>query len=123
MWDEARQSRFQDLRELEEQDSLSEVERAELTALLQERCRAEEAAVRDAARRAQETNVRLDAQVEQVQAQNRELERLIQEQEAYLAEVHALLAGMQERRRDWRERYTKLTGRALNDPVTAPPGG
>ena len=114
---------FQQLREAAEQGTLSEAERAEWAASIQERCRAEEAAIAAAAQRTEETNADLAAQVQQVQAQNRELETMLQEQEAYLAEVQATVAAMEQRRRDWRERYQKLTGRALHEPVTAPPGG
>ena len=123
MWDETRQKRFQDLREAEEQGTLSESESAELAALIQERCRDEEAAVIGAAQRAKEANALLEARVQQVQAQNRELEALIREQEAYLSEVRGIITGMEERRRNWRERYQSLTGRPLHEPVSAPGGG
>lgn len=123
MWDETRQRRFQDLREAEGQGALSEAERAELAALIQERCRNEEAAVMDAAQRAKEANALLEAQVQQVQAQNRELEALIREQEAYLSEVRGIITGMEERRRNWRERYQSLTGRPLHEPVPTSSGG
>jgi len=77
MWDETKRRRFQDLHEAEEQGTLSEAERAELAGLIQERCRDEEAAIMDATRRAKEANALLEARVQQVQAQNRELEALI----------------------------------------------
>ena len=95
MWDETRQRHFQDLREAEEQGTLSEAEQAELTALIQERCRDEEAAVMGAAQRAKEANALLEARVQQVQAQNRELEALVQEQELYLQEVRRVVATME----------------------------
>lgn len=123
MWSEARQGRYERLREKEEQGSLSEAERSELASLKQERCSTEEAAIRKATRRTEETTRALAAQLQRVSAQNQELETLIQEQEAYLAEVHALIADLQERRRNWRERYQRLTGQTLPGPVAPPPGG
>jgi hypothetical protein len=123
MWDETKQRRLQYLHRAKEQQPLSEAEEAEFSALTQERCRAEEAAIAEVARREEETNARLEAQVRQVRAQNRELEALIREQEAYRAEVEATIAGMEARRQDWRERYQKLTGRTLNEPTPAPRGG
>jgi hypothetical protein len=122
MWDETKQTRLNQLREAEAQGTLTETERAEMNALIAERCCYEEAAIEEAARRTEEKNAQLEAQVRQIQAQNRELEMLIQEQESYLADAQGMIAQMEERRRDWRERYTRVTGRLLNEPVTAQRG-
>ena len=64
--DETRQKRLEHLREAEAQGTLVEAERAELAALIQERCRDEEAAVMGAAQRAKEANALLEARVQQV---------------------------------------------------------
>ena len=123
MGDGARQERFQDLLEKEQQGSLTEAEQAELAAHVQERCRSEEAAVARAAQEAKAANDTLEAQAQQVQAQNRALEALVQEQEAYLNEVRRIIDGMEERRRNWRERYQRLTGRPLHEPISVSGGG
>jgi len=123
MWDESKQERLQQLRGAEEERTLSEEEQAELATLIQERCDYEEVAIVEATGRAEAANVRLEAQIQQVRAQSRELEGLIQEQEAYLAEVEAIVARMEERRRNWRERYRKVTGRTLEEPVSSPNAG
>jgi chromosome segregation ATPase len=117
MWNDARQKRFDELREAEAQGTLTAEERSELTALIAERCQREAAAIEAAAQQAEEQNTELEGQIQQLQAQNNELEALVHEQEAYLAEVQAMIARMEERRRDWRERYAKVTGRPLGDRV------
>jgi len=104
MWDESKQTRLNQLRETEAQGILMEAERAELAALIAERCRYEEAAIEEATRRTEQENARLKTQVQQVQAQNCELEALIREQEAHLSGVQVFIAQMEEHRRDWRER-------------------
>ncbi len=104
MWDESKQTRLNQLRETEAQGTLMEAERAELAALIEERCRYEEAAIEEATRRTEQENARLKTQVQQVQAQNCELEALIREQEAYFSGVQVFIAQMEEHRQDWRER-------------------
>ena len=122
MWDETKQTRLDELREAEAKGALTEAERVELSALISERCQYEEAAIEEATRRTEEKNARLEEQIQHVQAQNRELEALIQEQESYLADVQGMISQMEKRRRDWRERYTRVTGKLLNEPVTAQGG-
>jgi hypothetical protein len=95
MWNETRRRRFEHLHQAGEEGSLSEAERAELEALIQERCRDEEAAIMDATQRAKEATALLEAEVQQVLAQNRELEALVQEQEAYIQEIRGVVAGME----------------------------
>jgi hypothetical protein len=117
MWDATRQQRLDELREAETQRTLTKRERAELRALVQERCTFEAANIEAATRRSQERSAALAEQTDEVEAQNRELQALIREQEEYLQEVQAVVAHMEERRRSWRERYAQLTGAALDDPV------
>jgi hypothetical protein len=118
MWDEMKQGRLSKLREAAVQGSLTEVERAELAALIADRCREEEAAILRATEQSDKENARLAERVQEVQAQNRQLEALIHEQKAYLADVEAVIAQMEERRRNWRERYTQVTGKPLGEAVT-----
>jgi hypothetical protein len=87
MWDDSKQIRLNQLHEAKAQAALTERERAELSALIEERCRYETAAIEDATRQTEEKNTWPKAKIQKVQAQNHELEALIQEQEAYLAEV------------------------------------
>jgi tryptophan 2,3-dioxygenase len=121
MWDEPRQTRLKQLHEAEAQRTLTAAEEAELAALIEERCRYEEAAIGEATRRTEAESARLARQVQQVEAQNRALEELVREQEAYLAEVQEMVAGMEARREQWRERYARVTGRPLGEAV-APRG-
>jgi DNA repair exonuclease SbcCD ATPase subunit len=117
MGDEARQRRVDQLREADARGALTETERAELAVLIEERCRSEAAALEAATRKADERSAALEAQIEQTRAQNRELMALIRDQEAYLADVEALIAQMEERRRSWRQRYTQVTGKPIEEPI------
>src|SRR5205085_11818092 len=56
MWDETKQRRLQHLHEVKEQKPFAEAEQAEYSALTQERCHAEEAAIAEATQREEETN-------------------------------------------------------------------
>jgi peptidoglycan hydrolase CwlO-like protein len=85
------------------------------------RCREEQERLEAASRRLEEDNVHLEASLSGIHAQNEALTKLIEEQEAYLLEVEAQISRMEEQRHAWRQRYTELTGRALEDPVPAPP--
>src|SRR5690242_16951433 len=123
MWDETKQSRLSQLRALDARGALAERQRAELTALIAERCRDEEAALEESVRRSEAENAQLAERVQQTQSQNHELEALLREQEAYLADVQEMIGQMEERRRDWRERYRRVTGKALGDPSSAESGG
>jgi hypothetical protein len=123
MGETSRPDRLDQLRELEVGGTLTEAERAELALLIEERCRAEAVALEEATRRSDERAAALAEEIERVEAQNRELEALLREQEAYHADVERLVARMEERRRQWRERYTQVTGRPMEEPVTAQGGG
>jgi hypothetical protein len=122
MGDEARQRRVDQLREVDARGALTETERAELAVLIEERCQSEAAAVEAATRKADERSAALEAQIEQTRAQNRELMALIRDQEAYLTDVEALIAQMEERRRSWRQRYMQVTGKPIEEPITVPSG-
>ena len=123
MGDRTRPDRLSRLHELELSGTLTEPERAELTRLVEERCREEATALEEATRRTDERASALSEEIEQVEAQNRELAALLREQEAYFAEVETLVARMEERRRQWRERYARVTGRSIEEPITAQGGG
>jgi hypothetical protein len=122
MWDDARQLRLQELQEVEQQGGLSESDREEFAALVAERCRHEEAALREATTQAAEENSRLEEKLQRIQSQNHQLEALVQEQEEYLAEVESLIRQMEVRRREWHERYRRLTGEPLGGRTGAKPG-
>jgi chromosome segregation ATPase len=117
MWDLTRQQRLDHLRDAQAAGTLTETEGAELRSLVEERCSSEATALEAATRQAEERDRELAEQLQQVESQNRELQSLIQEQQAYLAEVEATIARMEERRRAWRERYAKVTGKPLDEPV------
>jgi septal ring factor EnvC (AmiA/AmiB activator) len=123
MWDEARQARLSRLLATEIRGTLTEAERTELATLSAERCRCEGEAIEAATRQTNEANARLEERLRQVQAQNQELEGLIREQEDYLAHVQALIKQIEERRRNWRERYAHVTGKPLDKPVGVEDGG
>jgi hypothetical protein len=123
MGDRSRLDRLNRLRELEVRDTLTEPERAELARLVEERCREEEAALEEATRRMDDRAAVLAEEIERVEAQNRELVALLREQEAYLADVETLVARMEERRRQWRERYQQVTGKPIEEPIIAQGGG
>src|SRR5262245_22093702 len=74
---------------------------------------AEETALGSTTRRLSEENARLEASVQAVQSRSALLEALISEQEDYLAQVQAMIADLEQRRRDWQQRYTELTGQPL----------
>ena len=115
MWNEEKQARLRQLRAVEAEGTLAEADQAELAALKAERCRNEDAAIEQAAQLREQGNDRLAGRVEQVEAQNRVLEELIREQEAYLAEAQELVTQMEARRRQWRERYTQVLGQSSDE--------
>jgi hypothetical protein len=104
MWDDAKQSRFNALRRAERQGTLTTAESAELHALTQE-LDALEATYLHAA------TERLRREREGLGEQNRKLEDLLREQQAYLAEVRTVVAELAAREQRWRARYTEITGR------------
>ncbi len=88
---------------------------------LRERIQAEESALRQSTRLKSEENALLEERIASTRKQNVALASLIREQETYLAEVEAQVALMEARRREWRRRYSEVTGRSLDEPVAAGP--
>jgi hypothetical protein len=107
MWSEAKQARFNALRAAERQGTLTEAERVELTALTQALDAQEAAYLTPATARVQQEH-------EALAAQNRQLEELLDEQQAYLADVRRLVAELQAREQRWRKRYATITGQVWN---------
>ena len=110
MWDASKEIRLRGLLDADEQGTLSEQEGAELAALKQERVRHEDAAIEQSARRMAEENTRVATRLDQVNAENRDLEALISEQEAYLADVRSLVTQMSSRGRLGGHGYTPGPG-------------
>ncbi len=75
MWDEQKRERFQTLRQRELDDTLTEAEQAELSQMIQEIEDAEAAYLRPATER-------LRCERERIEEQNRELQGLVQREEA-----------------------------------------
>jgi hypothetical protein len=105
MWSEAKQTHFNALRAAERQGTLTAAERTELAALTQELDTLEAAYLTPATARVQQER-------EALEAQNRQLEELLHEQQTYLAEVRSLVAELQRREQRWRARYAAIIGRA-----------
>lgn len=89
MWDEGKRRRLDELRIKEARAELGEEERAELSALFAELDADEELALRPALSRMALEAEELRAEKARVDERNRELERVIQQQESLLAEVRA----------------------------------
>lgn len=104
MWDADKQARFDALRAVARQDPLTDAERTELEALLQELDALEAASLHPATERMHHEREALDAQ-------NRQLEELLREQQAYLAEVREVMVALEARERRLRNRFAEITGR------------
>jgi hypothetical protein len=103
MWSTAMQTRLNALRAAERQGTLAEAERAELAALTQQLDAFEAVYLTPATARVQQER-------EALEAQNRQLEALLHEQQLYLADVRNLVAELQAREQQWRTRYAAITG-------------
>ena len=119
MWDQGKDAQLRNLREADATGTLSDEERSDLQALTEERLRHDDALLKQATQHANRESRHIAARIEQAEAQNRELEALVREQETYLSQVQAMIAEMETRRREWRTRYSRITGRPLGDPVSA----
>ena len=117
MWTADQQTQLERLRQLDARAGLTESERLEYERLKGRRVRHEARALREAAARVDRENSLLEEQVRAGHLQNRALEELIREQEAYLAEVRAIIEQMSLRRQEWRDRYTEVTGQSLGEPA------
>ena len=104
MWDEVKQARFNALRAAERQGALTEAEGAELLALTQELDALEAAYLHPA------TECMRQAR-EALGEQNSQLEALLREQQDYLAGIRTLVADLEVRTLQWRQRYMDITGR------------
>ena len=104
MWDEVKQARFNTLRSAERQGTLTEAEGVELLALTQELDALEAAYL-------QPVTERVRQEREALGEQNSKLEELLREQQDYLAEIRTLVADLEVRARQWRQRYMDITGR------------
>ena len=104
MWDEVKQARFNALRIAERQETLTEAEGVELLALTQELDALEAAYL-------QPVTERVRQEREALGEQNSKLEELLREQQDYLAEIRTLVADLEVRARQWRQRYMDITGR------------
>jgi hypothetical protein len=76
MWDQTSQQRPIELQEEKTHGTLTSDEEAELSRLIEERSRFEEARILAVARQSKERAAHLGDRIEQVQSQNRELESL-----------------------------------------------
>jgi hypothetical protein len=108
MWDEDKQARFNALRAAERKGTLTPDESAELAALTQELDAVEAAYLTPATERARQER-------ETLEAQNRQLEELLREQQDYLAEVREVVAELEAREQSWRKRFAEITGRELTE--------
>jgi hypothetical protein len=118
MWEENKQKRLGLLQEVEEQGEISESESAELMKLTDERVQWEAEAVSSAALKMTGDTEQTRNRIQETEAQSAALEQLIGEQERYLSEVSSLISEMENRRRKWRQRYRRLTGRPLKEPIS-----
>lgn len=107
------QIRMEELQSAQEFRALSAEEHAELAMLAAEVQDGETAAIEASTERLEGANAELEAELLRLTQQNHALEALVQEQEGYLKETQAFIAQMEERRRNWRDRYSQLTGKVL----------
>ena len=103
MWTRGQQVRFDALRAAERQGTLTEAKGVELLALMQELDILEAAYLHPATERVRQER-------EALGEQNNKLEALLREQQDYLAEIRTLVADLEMRARQWRQRYTDITG-------------
>lgn len=61
---------------------------------------------------------RIQREREALEAQNQQVEELLRERQAYLAEVRALVAELEARDQQWWERFAAITGRAWTEEKT-----
>ena len=115
MWNDDKQARFNALRESERKGPPTDAEGAELAALTRELDASEAACLTPATEQ-----VRRERQA--LEAQNRRLEELLHERKAYLARVRGLVADLDRRDQQWRERFSDITGRMWAGEKAEAPG-
>ena len=118
MWNSNKQKRLNRLLESQEHGNLSNLEVDELRTLTDERIRFEAEAVRESTRRIIQSTGQAQDVTREIESQNRQLEELIREQKSYLAEVNSMIKEMEARRRGWRTRYKRVTGKSLTEPIS-----
>lgn len=108
MWTERQQLRLNLLREREEDGKLSEAEQVELDALIQELDDREAVYLHPSnAVKAREI-ASLEASVERLEAQNRQLQEYLRERQAFLTRARSLVEAIRAEDRQMRERYAEL---------------
>jgi len=120
MWEKNKQRRLNSLLLKQEQNTLSNAEADELQSLTDERIRFDAEALGNSTRRIIQTTEQSREKSREIEAQSHALEELIREQKTYLAEVNSLIKEMEIRRRGWRTRYKRVTGRSLKNPFPRP---
>jgi DNA repair exonuclease SbcCD ATPase subunit len=113
MWDESTRHRFQDLRRRELDGTLGEAERIELAQRVQELEDFEAARLAPALKRLRRDNLQLQAEVEELAEQRQQLERLIEEKEAFLARAHTFVEELEAERLDLLDRFARIVGEPL----------
>jgi hypothetical protein len=115
MWDEKKQACFKALRAVERQGRLTASEQAALGLLTQELDALEAAYLHPATERVRQER-------EALAAQNTQLEELLRERQAYLAELRRVVAELEAREQRWRDRFVEITGRAWAAEKAEVPG-
>jgi DNA repair exonuclease SbcCD ATPase subunit len=115
-WSEKKSRRFQDLREVEAQGSLTDSERAELNQLLNDLDADEADDLRSTMEQAQARAKDLAAEKEQLEAQAAALARIVAEQEGLLTDATTYLQRLRDRSAALAEDYRRLMG---HEPISA----
>ena len=118
MWNTNKHRRLNSLLVIRERDGLSDPETEELQRLTDERLRFEAKALGNSTRQIIQSTEQTRAKTREMDTQSRALEELIREQQCYLAEVNSMIKEMEARRRGWRTRYKRVTGRSLKEPIS-----
>jgi hypothetical protein len=108
MWDEGKRRRLDELRIKEAQAALADDERAELAVLFAELDAEEALALRPAMERVAREIEELRVEKARVDERNRELERVIEQQESLLAEVRAYAGRVRVRRAELADELRRL---------------
>ena len=113
MWNQDKQQRLDALRVSDEQGTLTDNERSELSALFAELDADEAAALTPALERMQEREAALHAEHELVKAEATALQLIAREQEKLLTEAGIYLSGLRARRVALADKYRRVSGREL----------
>jgi hypothetical protein len=113
MSDEIKRQRYEELKERERGEVLTEAEGRELAQLTRELCDNEDAALASATSQLQQENVALRAELERLESRKTELEELLIRKERFLLQARALARGIEAERRGLLEDYRRITGERL----------